>query len=192
MEDMINKIKEYMADLNNREFVKKLFILLIITILLLVIVNGFMDKSKKDNLGQSHENLTSIKEDNIIDYSTFLESKLEEILTMLKGVGDVSVMVTLEDSSEMVPATNITRSTETNDETDSEGGTRKTSREEENIQLLELDNDVVILKEIKSNIKGVIVVAEGVENSEVLERVYEAVKTVLGISGNKVEVFPRK
>lgn len=192
MEDIINKIKEYISELNNKEFIKKLSIILLIIIFLLVIVNGFADKSKKENPLEGYEKLSAKKEDKVMDYSTFLENKLEDILKMLKGVGNVNVMVTLEDSSELVPAKNIIRSTETNDETDSEGGARKTSREEENIQLLELDNEVVVLKEIKANIKGVIVVAEGVEDSQVLERVYGAVKIVLGISGNKVEVFPSK
>jgi stage III sporulation protein AG len=53
-------------------------------------------------------------------------------------------------------------------------------------------NDVVVLKEVKPSIKGVIVVAEGAEDLVVLETLYEAVKTVLGVAGNKVQIFPSK
>ena len=51
---------------------------------------------------------------------------------------------------------------------------------------------LTVLKEIKPTIKGVIVIAKGADNLEVKEMLYEAVKTVLGISGNKVEVYSSK
>jgi stage III sporulation protein AG len=82
--------------------------------------------------------------------------------------------------------------TETTSETDSEGGKREITREDEVTQLINLSNDVIILKEINPNIKGVIVVAEGADNGVVLETIYEAVKTVLGVSANKVQVFSSK
>lgn len=87
---------------------------------------------------------------------------------------------------------NQTKTIETTNEIDSEGGKRETIREDETTQIVNLSNDVVILKEVKPNIKGVIVVAEGAENPVILENIYEAVKTVLGISANKVQVFSSK
>ncbi len=102
-------------------------------------------------------------------------------------------MITLEDSLEKVPAMNQTKTIETTNEIDSEGGKRETIREDETTQIVNLSNDVVILKEVKPNIKGVIVVAEGgAENPVILENIYEAVKTALGISANKVQVFSSK
>jgi len=121
-----------------------------------------------------------------------LEKKLENILIRLKGVEKAHVMITLEDSIERIPASNTTTSIETTEEKDSQGGERKTKREEETSQLVNLSDDVVILREVKPNSKGVIVIAEGAENGEVLERIYEAVKTVLGIASNRIEVFPGK
>ena len=101
-------------------------------------------------------------------------------------------MITLEDSLEKVPAMNQTKTIETTNEIDSEGGKRETIREDETTQIVNLSNDVVILKEVKPNIKGVIVIAEGAEKPVILENIYEAVKTVLGISANKVQVFSSK
>lgn len=192
MEDLINKIKHFIENMDNKKFINKLFIALILSVLLLVIINGITSSSKKDNT-------TVIKDrkdeyNNVVqsDYSLVLENKLENILAKLKGVGEVHVMVTLEDSLEKIPASNKTKTVETTSETDSEGGEREIKREDETTQLLSLSNDVVILKELQPNIKGVIVVAEGAEDGTVLENIYEAVKTVLGISANRIQVFSSK
>ena len=58
--------------------------------------------------------------------------------------------------------------------------------------MVNTSDEVVVLKEVKPNIRGVIVVAEGAEDIRVLEALYEAVKTVLGVSGNRVQIFPSK
>ena len=128
------------------------------------------------------------------DYSSYLEKKLENILGKLNGVGEISVMITLEDSSEKVPATNTTKTTETTKELDSEGGTREVNREDITSQMVSKSNDgsLVLLKEVKPNVKGVIVVAEGANDLIIMEKLYEAVKTVLGISGNRVQVYSSK
>jgi len=103
-------------------------------------------------------------------------------------------MITLEDSSEKVPATNTTKTTETTKELDSEGGTREVNREDITSQMVSKSNDgsLVLLKEVKPNVKGVIVVAEGANDLIIMEKLYEAVKTVLGISGNRVQVYSSK
>lgn len=190
MDELLIMIKKYMANLNNRKFINKLLIVLIITIILLIGINSLT--SKKEDIGKDmvYEDGSYNDKESYMDYSTFLEGKLINILKKIKGVGEIDVMITLEDTSEKIPASNITKSSELTEETDSEGGIRKVVREEENRQTLQIGNSIVVLKEIQANIKGVIVVAEGAENLVVLESIYEAVKTGLGINGNKVQVFP--
>jgi len=128
------------------------------------------------------------------EYGEYLEKRLASILKKLNGVGEVDVMVTFEDSKESIPASNTTKTVETTKEVDAEGGTREVNREDVNIQMVSsTDNEaLVVLKEINPTVKGVIVVAEGAEDGIVLEKLYEAVKTVLGISGNKVQVYSSK
>ncbi|MGN9164145.1 sporulation stage III protein AG [Tissierellaceae bacterium HCP3S3_D8] len=192
MNDLINRIKKYLEDTNNRKTINNLFIILIVAIILLIFLNGMTSSKKKDDssvIKEGKKEYTNVAES---DYSIILENKLSNILSKLKGVGEVHVMITLEDSQEKVPATNKNKMTETTSETDSEGGKREITREDEVTQLINLSNDVIILKEINPNIKGVIVVAEGADNGVVLETIYEAVKTVLGVSANKVQVFSSK
>ncbi|MBZ2173748.1 sporulation stage III protein AG [Schnuerera sp. xch1] len=192
MDKYINKIKEYLQKLDNKELMRNLFIILIIGIILFILADTFF---------QDEEQVTKLNEDNITknsgeyetDYSYILEKKLESILSQLKGVGTVQVMITLEDTTEKVPAFNTTKNNETTKELDSQGGTREIVREDTTIQIVtEGEGSPIVLKEIKPTIKGIIVIAEGAENLEVKEMLYEAVKTVLGISGNKVEVYISK
>ena len=111
----------------------------------------------------------------------------------LKGVGKVKVMITLEDTIEKIPAFNTNKNSETTSEIDSQGGTREIVREDMSIQTLtSSEGGLMVLKEIKPTVRGVIVIAEGAEDLEIKEMLYEAVKTVLGISGNKVEVYSSK
>lgn len=183
-------IRKYFKNVNNKDMMRNMFVILIIGIILFLLADIFIGNNKKltkyDYKSVGEENM---KED-YSDYSTLLENKLENILTQLKGVGKVRVMITLEDTAEVVPAFNTTKNNETTKENDSQGGTREIVREDMTIQVVTNEKgEPIVLKEIRPTIKGVIVIAEGAENLEVKEMLYEAVKTALGVPGNRVEVY---
>ena len=192
MEEFINKIKKHLENLDNKKFIGNVFIVLVLSVVLLVMLNGYTSKDKIDSGTVIKDNSNEYNNLMKDDYESYIEDKLSEILSKLKGVGNVDVMVTLEDSVEKIPASNVTTTREITNELDSQGGTREVSREDETIQVVNTSNDVVVLKEVKPSVKGVIVVAEGAEDGVVLETLYEAVKTVLGVAGNKVQIFPSK
>lgn len=191
MEELIKRIKKHLEELNNKKFINNLFIILLLSVIVLIGVSIFTDKKEVANLPVREAIKETAIED---DYSEYLEDKLAAILMKLKGVGEVDVMITLEESIESVPASNTTKTVETTKEKDAEGGTREVNREDTNIQIVNssIDEALVVLKEVNPTVKGVIVVAEGAEDLIILERLYEAVKTVLGISGNKVQVYSSK
>lgn len=196
MEKLIEKLKTHLKNIDNKKAINKLFIILMISVLLLILLKGFTTENKEDKQADSlvikdknHE-YTNIAE--IEDYSILLEKRLKAILEKFQGVDKVHVMITLEDSSEKIPAVDKTKLVETTEETDSEGGERKVKREDEKTELLNLSDDIVVLKEIQPNVKGVIVIAEEIENGIIVEDIFEAVKTVLGVSANKVQVFTGK
>ncbi|NLX62880.1 MAG: sporulation stage III protein AG [Tissierellia bacterium] len=192
MENLINKFNEYLKKTNNNQFIRNILIVFIIGIMILIfadIMNTGKNKRVDINENKNEESVYSVPS----DYSTYLERKLEDILSQLKGVGEVKVMITLEETTEIVPAFNTTKNNETTKETDSQGGTREIIREDMTIQLVTgEEGSPIVLKEIKPTIKGVIVIAEGAEDLHVKEILYEAVKTALGIPGNRVEVYSRK
>ncbi len=193
VDKFIDWIKKYLEKVNNKELMRNLFIILIIGIILIIIADIFIKEKKGVNQNLKLENEIKNPINTETDYGTVLENKLEDVLSQLKGVGSVKVMITLEDTIEKIPAFNTTKNNETTNELDSQGGTREIIREDTTIQVVTgSEGSLMVLKEIKPTIKGVIVIAEGAEDLEVKERLYEAVKTVLGLSGNKVEVYASK
>ncbi len=190
MEKFLNKIKEYLKNISNKDMMRNLFIILIIGIILFILADIFIENNKQQvKIGDNLDKVEDLQ-GSYSDYSTLLENKLENILSQLKGVGEVKVMITLEDTTEVVPAFNTTKNNETTRENDAQGGTREIVREDMTVQVVTNDNgEPIVLKEVRPTIKGVIVIAEGAENLEVKEMLYEAVKTVLGVPGNRVEVY---
>jgi len=193
MESIINKLREYLKKNNNKDFMRNILVLFIIGIMVFIFADLMSnEKNKKTSINnkyvneESYNNLT-------YDYSSVLEKKLQDTLSQLKGVGEVKVMITLEETEEVVPAFNTTKNNETTKEIDSQGGTREVIREDMTIQVVTGDEgSPIVIKEIKPTIRGVIVIAEGAEDLSVKEMLYEAVKTVLGIPGNRVEVYSGK
>lgn len=159
---------------------------------MLLITSSIFKQDKEKETIKKNNNIKEKKEENYMeDYAYELEKKLEKILGQIKGAGKVNVMVTLDETTEKIPAVNKTENQEKTNEEDSQGGVREIKREDSSVQVVTKGNDgsILVLKEIKPKVKGVIVVAEGAYDIEVKEQLYEAVKTALGISGNKVEVY---
>ena len=194
MKDLIEKIKKHLEKMNNKEFINNLFIILLISIIFLIVANIFLKTDKADNASAIDKYEIKHTNDFEQDYSTYLEEKLVEILSKINGVGNVDVMITLENSVEKIAATNTTTTTEETLENDSEGGTREIHREDMTIQVMTKGNDdsLMIVKEIKPTVQGVIIVAQGADDPILKEILYEAVKTALGIKGNKVQVYSSK
>ncbi len=190
MEELINKIKKHMEELSDKKFINNLFIILLLSVIVLIGMSVFKDSKNPEIPSKQITEEINLEG----DYSKYLEARLASILEKLDGVGEVSVMITLEESIESVPASNTTRTIETTKEVDAQGGTREVNREDTNVQVITSNSNdsMVVLKEINPAVKGVIVVAEGAEDIKVLEMLYDAVKTVLGISSNKVQVYSSK
>lgn len=194
MKDIFEKIKKHLLKMNNKEFINNLFIILIISVILLIVANVFLKPNNKNTNSTEIDYDISYINPNEEDYSNYLENKLVNILSKIEGVGNINVMVTLESSVEKISATNSTITKEETLENDSEGGTREVFREDLTTQVMTKGNDdsLLVVKEIKPAVQGVIVVAEGAVDPVVKEILYEAVKTALGIKGNKVQVYSRK
>lgn len=193
MDKILNRIKEQFKNMEDKKLIAYLIVILISASLILTFLKVISPKEQKNIKGVIKKDLTEYNSEvRVEDYAGILEKKLVRILKKLEGVGEVSVMLTLEDSSEKIPAANTTKSRENTKETDAEGGIREITREDESSQLLNVSDNIVVLKEIRPNIKGVIVIAEGAEDAEILEKIYLAVQTVLGLTTNKVQVFSSK
>lgn len=193
-----NKLFNLLKELVSKKYIANILVLLAIAIMALIVSGDFFSRDAKtknisnDPLGdvlvqQTQQQMT---EEELVEY------RLKNILKNIQGVGEVEVMVTFEMSTEIIPASNTTKSMDTTEEKDSGGGTRVIASESvtETVVVANEANlhKPLVLKEIKPQVNGVIVVAEGAENVEVKARLYDAVKTVLQIPGHKVQVYSKK
>ena len=128
MEELIKKIKKHFEELDNKKLMSNIFIILLLSVFVLVLLNNYTSDDKNDNSRVIKEE--SNEYNNLVrdDYGLYIENKLADILSKLKGVGNVDVMVTLEDSTEKIPASNVTTTRENTTELDAQGGTREISR----------------------------------------------------------------
>ena len=176
----------------NEKEKKKLIGLLIVgalCVVSLVFLNFVQDKQQvskdiqDDNQvtkqEESEEQKSSEKDD--------LENQLTSILKEINGSGDVSVMITYDNSQEIEPAYNSSSTKETTSETDSSGGERT---EKKTLVTSDSSNPIVI-KTKEAKIKGVLVVASGASDPQIKQTLYEAVQTALQISGHQVEVYAK-
>ncbi len=187
--------KKFQSCFNNSQYKKVIYNLtafVIIIAIFLIAWDTFMP-NKTDS-----ESETAVYENGNIEdpkqhFQTSQEKKLENILSQIEGVGKTNVMITYETGTEVVPAFNVQNSKQVTEEKDAHGGTRSTTQEDltKNIVIGNKDNEMIILKEIEPQIRGVVVVAEGAGDIEVKSKIIEAVQTVFQIPMSKVMVYEK-
>lgn len=159
-------------DLFKNKRTTNIIIVLLIGICALVIGGGMFS-------GQENE----VKEVSITDKADDIETRLEKILSTVKGAGKVAVFVSLEDygASEYAKDTKQTLregASENEQETVMAGKTG--------------DLSPVTVKMSAPKIKGVIVSAKGAGSETVRQRLKSAVETSLGVPSHRVEVVEMK
>lgn len=130
------------------------------------------------------------------DYEIRYENQLKEAIDEIIGVSDATVMINLAETENRVYEKNVSTKRQQTDETDREGGTRKVddaTRDEQVVVLRSGDKEEpLLIRKEKPQIRGVLVVAEGVENIQVKSMVVEAVSRVLDVPAHRVSVLPKK
>lgn len=129
------------------------------------------------------------------DYEYAYEKQLRDALEQIVGVSNVTVMINLAETERKVFERNVSTKQQNTDETDREGGKRKVediTREDQVVIVRSGDKEEpLIAKTEKPTIRGVLVVANGVENIQVKSWVVEAVSRVLDVPSHRVSVLPK-
>ncbi|WP_332697962.1 stage III sporulation protein AG [Halalkalibacter lacteus] len=139
---------------------------------------------------------TSAEPNSMRDYEMRYENQLKEALEQIVGISDVSIMINLAETERNVYEKNTNEKKQDTDETDREGGTRKVediSRDEQLVIIRNGDKEEpILIQQEKPSIRGVLVVAKGVENAQVKSWVVEAVSRSLDVPTHRVSVMPKK
>ena len=133
----------------------------------------------------------------IIDkYEKEYEQQLKEALESITGVKDVTITVNLDSSEEKILDKNTVKRSQATNETDKEGGTRKVedeSTDDKTVIIRQGDKETpIVLRTEKPKVRGVLVVAKGVDNIQVKQMVKEAVTRMLDVPSHRVSVLPKK
>ncbi|MGA9227865.1 MAG: stage III sporulation protein AG [Mesobacillus sp.] len=134
--------------------------------------------------------------DVISEYEEAYEAQLTEMLEGINGVGDVTVFVNVDATDKKVLEKNTNLQSQTTNETDREGGTRKVEEASKDEQLVLVRNGEkevpLVLETKKPEIRGVLVVAKGAENIQIKKWIIEAVTRALDVPNHRVAVMPKK
>ncbi|NLU11433.1 MAG: stage III sporulation protein AG [Tepidanaerobacter acetatoxydans] len=150
------------------------------------------DNISSENIGNEAEQDLIIKE---LSYEAKLEKQLSELLHQVKDVGDVEIMITLEDESSVEPAFNIASTEKNSEEKDNEGGVRTIVEKQTNTQLVLLkkngEEQPLILKKTTPKIKGILIIADGAFSSKVREKIIKSTATLFDIPIYKISVLEK-
>lgn len=178
---MINKIKEKgQALIIKLKTIKRLplYIAVGIACLLVALYLGSIS-SKKEASSQVDDNIRTDFSSSA-EYTAYLENKLENVITSLKGVGETEVVITLEKGFE------YSYQTEEETRTSANGTSITTSN------LVLVDGQPVIIEEIYPVIKGIVVIAEGSSDVAIRLDIINLIQTMIDINTSQIKIMEGK
>lgn len=200
--------EEFQRMLKDNKF-RNILVLCLTAVFLLIALNVFQDSSsfgKKLNSltskkGGSEPTATAVeagdkKPITETEYEDQQKKDLINILKKMNGVGDVDVMIHFENGEKKVPAYDNSAQKSTTEETDNQGGKRVNNQNTDNSKVVmttkDGKNEPFILTTIKPRIVGIVVVAEGAQDSKIKYEIEQAVSKLYNLSLDKVNVYSMK
>ena len=149
-----------------------------IFIILLLLVIEFLTPDNTENISKENTEIYSSQ------YIEKTEKELEALLENISGAGEVKVMITLENCYENVFAKGYT------EKNDNKTDSQKNESEEEYIIIKNGSNneECLVVKVYEPTVKGVAVIAQGADNTQVKNSITQTVCALFDISTAKVSV----
>lgn len=175
LKEKLNKI--FKEEGNSKKKIENLVFFLIILVVTVIIINVIWKDEKKENKSTddttkklaSNQDASYSKEDS-------LETKLENILRNMYGVGNVNVLITYNETEEVVPIYNKKDKKSSTNETDSQGGTRTVEEIDTSQEVVYENNEMIVQKTVSPKIEGAVIIASGANNSNVKANIIQAVE----------------
>ncbi|MFR3919964.1 MAG: hypothetical protein ACLTXD_02255 [Clostridia bacterium] len=199
LKEKISKIKNSLikadGSSNNKKTIENLVVFIILLIVTVVMINYIWngkekEKTQKQNLVGA-KTLAEEPEKSQVDDD--MESKLENILSKIKGVGEIKVAVMYSKTSEIVPMYNEDSSEKLTEETDSNGGNRRVEETTVKKDIIYEENSGVknpITQSIISpTIEGAIITAKGAGDAQIKANIIQAVEAATGLATHRIQVF---
>ena len=203
LKEKISKLRDNLkTEGNSKKKLENLVVLTLVIIVTIVAINyiwtndevpktNIVDSNKK--LAQETDTQEQVSEDRTATNSDNIEEKLEDILSKIKGVGDVKVLITYSQTNTVIPMYDEDSSSTLTEESDGSGGTRITNQTSSKKDIIyeETDNGKSPITQsiVNAKIEGAVITAKGASNSEVKESIIQAVEAVTGLATHKIQVF---
>ena len=191
--------KAMKSKLNLKSGKNKWLVMLAVWLIFLILAFPF-GSEKKEDLEESSDSVSLQREETetaaaAVSYERFLEQRLEDILSHVDGVGQVEVMIVLKSSEEKVWRVDRDTSYSITQETDQNGGSRRVESQavtENTILSGQTGKEEPLLaKEMKPEISGVIISAEGGKSPQVQAEISAAVEALFDVPSHKIKVLKR-
>lgn len=178
---------------NNKKKIENLVFFLIILVITIVAINFIWKDDKKDdtNTNDNSKKLATTSQEQTYQEDS-LESKLENILSNISGVGNVKVLLTYNETEELIPVYNESDKRSTTNEVDSEGGTRVIEEVDSSKEVVYQNDEIITQKKISPKIEGAIITATGANNATVKTNIIQAVEAATGLATHKIQVFEKQ
>jgi hypothetical protein len=121
-----------------------------------------------------------------------LAAELEDILSQVDGAGKVQVSITLSSDGLKNYARNTKDDKRETQEASGSSGTRTITEENQSSDIAISGGSALLVEDSAPQVVGVLVVAEGAQDSKVKEQLTNATITLLNISPYQVRVVARK
>lgn len=190
--DFLKKSEEEKDKKKQIENIVVFIIILIITVLIINSMWSSEDKGSRENTQDTSKVLAQTTSANTTGQDD-LESKLEDILESINGVGKVNVLIKYSETSTVVAMYNETTSESTTKENDGDGGSKDVKETESKKEIVYTDengkSEPITEKVVMPVIEGAIITAEGAGNANVKSSIVSAVEAVTGLAVHKIQVF---
>ncbi len=125
------------------------------------------------------------------------EKDIRRMVEQIVGVGIADVLVTVETTAQVHTDRNTSRTQQTTQERGKDGATRhiaQSSRTEQTVVQPQAGGGQmpVVQQLVRPQIRGVLIVAEGVEHKAVQKLVHDALARGLGIPAHRIAIIPAK
>jgi len=148
--------------------------------IIVIIGTAFLLTGNKDSGGKSASDAATQLPTQFEGEET--EKRLEKILSKIRGVEDVEVMITYDGTGKRSYVREVSRE-QMKDE--------HKSSTSESTSVVTAKDTPVIETEVYPQVRGVLVVAKGVQSAGVREQIVLAVKAVLDVEEHRIGVFAK-
>lgn len=194
----MEKIKEKITKKSNK--FTYMIILIIIAGVMILVVSYFNDSTPTFlNLSNDTTFQENKREENLSTSTTYqdkVKNELKNILSKVKGVGEVDVIIHFEGGEELIPALDSEKSNTVTEERDSNGGNRVNNNNKDGTKVVMSSQgsstEPLILKTYNPKIIGILIVAEGADDTKLSYELTKIVSSLYDISESKVSVIPMK